>query len=599
MARIGIFMDALKGSIPLPFRERIALMIGGLPDIGFCLQDEDLASPGGLERMAKRLEKGDVERVVVIGGNPKFYESSFLKLGISAAMNPYLFSVANIRDQALLMETDAEGALEKAKEIMMKAVRMASLLKPIETDSLPLKPEVLVLGGGIVGISISLELARSGIRVVLVEKGERLGGRALELRTFYNRPVEVHKWIDEKISEVNKTSNITVLTQAELKALEGHLGRFQARVKMTDGGVTAFSPSVIVVATGYETRHEATGIYGHKRIVAFPEMERLLAVAGAEDFQPLQPLQWEGKPVQTVTYLLDEVNQDIKVDSINTIKQSLALQETFQCQVAVLCKDVKVSTDGMERLYRRAREKGVLFFKYEEAPKLSIVNGQIRIDVKDTAAIRKEEQWPVSILSDLVVVSEAFVSAPEAEHLSRILRLHLGNRGFLMEDNPQLLRVRSNRRGIFVAGGCRFPQEVSESLIEARAVAQEVVALLAKGAYPYDLAVAEVDPKKCAVCYTCPRLCPHSAITVEKYAERNIYAPPGATGGITWWAAKVDPVACYGCGICVAECPAKAITFRHLTDEQIYAQMNLTDGWGEAEKRRRDEKEETKIPNAK
>jgi len=571
MARIGIFIDALKGSISLPFRERIAAMIEGLPDIAFCLQEEDLTSPPGLERMGKRLERGDVERVVIIGGNPKSYESSFLKWGISGPMNPYLFSVAPVREQALLMQMDGDRALENARGIVMKAIRMASLLKPIEGDSVPLKPEALVLGGGIVGISVALELARSGIHVVLVETGDHLGGRALELRTFYNRPVEVQKWIEKKVVEVNGTPNMTVLTRAELKGLEGHVGRFQARVKGNDGTMTAFSPSAIVVATGYSSRREMKGIYGHKRIVPLQEVERLLAETSAA------PLQWEGRNVETVTYLLDEVNQDIKVDSINAIKQSLALQETFECQVAVLCKDVKVAADGMERLYRKAREKGVLFFKYEEAPKLSIDDGHIRIDVKDTAAIRKEEQWPVSILSDLVVVGEAFVPAPETEKLNGILRLHLGDRGFLMEDNPQLLRVRSNRRGIFVAGGCRFPQEVSESLIEARAVAMEVIALLTKGSYAYDLSVAEVAPEKCAVCYTCPRLCPHSAITVEKYAERNVYAPPGATGGITWGAARVDPAACYGCGICVAECPAKAITFRHLTDEQIYAQMNLAD----------------------
>jgi heterodisulfide reductase subunit A-like polyferredoxin len=202
-----------------------------------------------------------------------------------------------------------------------------------------------------------------------------------------------------------------------------------------------------------------------------------------------------------------------------------------------------------------------------------MVNGQIQVNVKDTAAIQKKEQWPVSIFSDLVVVSETFVPAPETQRLSEVLKLHLGSRGFLMEDNPQLLRVRSNRRGVFVAGACRFPQEVSESLIEARAVAEEVITLISKGTYTYDLAVAEVDPNKCAVCYTCPRLCPHSAITVEHYAEKNVYTTAGQE--TKWGAAKVDPAACYGCGVCVAECPAKAITLRHLTDEQIYAQMNL------------------------
>jgi len=567
MARIGIFIDALQGSISTSFRERIASYVEGLPQVVFCRVEENLTSSEGLSRMGKRLEEGGVDRVLIIGGSPRLYETSFQKWGHPLPFNPYLLAVANIREQVLWTTADEEKAFEKAKGIITKALRTASASQPIETQSLPLKPEVLVLGGGITGISIAQALAKSGVHVFLLEKGSQLGGRVLELQTFYNRPEKVRQWVEEKVSEVSRTSNITLLTQAELKYLEGHLGRFQAKIRSRDGREDALQVSALVVATGYETQRERKGIYSHKRVITLSEMEKLLSQAKAPSFQ------YEGKGVGMVTYLLDGVNEDIKVDSINAIKQSLQLQESFQCQVAILCKDVKVSTDGMERLYRRAREKGVLFFKYEEAPKLSIVNGQIQVDVKDTAPIQKKDQWPVSILSDLLITSEDFIPAPETENLSRILKIHLGSRGFLMEDNPQLLRVRSNRRGIFVTGGCRFPQEVSESLTEARAVAEEVMALLSKGDYTYDLAVAEVDPKKCAVCYTCPRLCPHSAITVEQYAEKNIYTIPGREN--KWGAAKVDPAACYGCGICVAECPAKAITLRHVTDEQIYAQMNL------------------------
>jgi heterodisulfide reductase subunit A len=571
MARIGIFIDALQGSISASFGKRITAVVQQLSDVVFCLEEENLTSSEGLERMAKRLEEGGVDRVVIIGGSPKIYETSFHKWGHPLFLNPYLLAVANVREQALWAMVDEDAAFEKAKSIIAKTIRFASNSKPIETQSIHLKPELLVIGGGIVGISIALALVRSGIHVVLLEKGKDLGGKALELRKFYDRPEEVQQWIDEKVTEVKKNPSITLLTQAELKRLDGHLGRFQAKIRGRDGTESVLSSSAIVVATGYNTHPETKGIYGHKRVIGLSEMEKLLS----ETIAP--SLLLDGKKVEMVTFLLDGVNEDIKVDSINAIKQALSLQEAFNGQAAILCKDVKVAAAGMERLYRKAREKGVLFFKYEEPPRLSIVNGQIQVDVKDTAAIQKREQWPVSILSDLVVVSEAFVPTPEAESLAGILKIHLGTRGFLMEDNPQLLRVRSNRRGIFVAGACRFPQEVSESLIEARAVAQEVIALLSREAYTYDLAVAEVDPKKCAVCYTCPRLCPHSAITVEKYAERNVYITSGTAVQTQWGAAKVDPVACYGCGICVAECPAKAITLHHETTEQIYAQMGLTE----------------------
>ena len=569
MVRIGILIDAVQGSIPASFREKISDYVKKLPEIAFCLEEENLASPDALNRIGKRLETGGFEGVVIIGGSPKLYETSFQKIKLPLPFNPYLFAVANIREQALWTMPDEGTALESARTLISKTIRALLSAKPIETRSLPLKPEVLILGGGITGISIAQELSHSGIHVFLVEKGKCLGGKAEELRWFYNRREEAESWLEEKVIQVSGTSNISILTQSVLKRLDGHLGRFQAKLVDSDGKETILSPSAMVVATGFTSFKETKGIYSHRKVITLSQMEKLPWKTN-KGF-----IEWDGKKVETVVYLLDQVNEDIKIDSINAIKQSLVLQENFGCQVAILCKDVKVAADGMERLYRKAREKGVLFFKYEDPPKLSIVNGQIQVDVKDTAPIQKKDPWPISILCDLMIVSEAFVPTPETKSLSGLLKIHPGNRGFLMEDNPQLLRSRSNRRGIFVAGACRFPQEISESLIEARAVAQEVKTFLSKGTYTYDLAVAEVDPKKCAVCYTCPRLCPHSAISVEKYGERNIYMTSGTGGDTKWGAAKVDPASCYGCGICVAECPAKAITLHHLTDGQIYAQMNL------------------------
>jgi heterodisulfide reductase subunit A len=381
--------------------------------------------------------------------------------------------------------------------------------------------------------------------------------------------VEVKGWLEQKISELRQNPRISLLAPAQLKYLRGHLGRFQATVLTGKGEEMTLTPSVIVVATGYGVERKRGGIYDHKRVITLSEMEKLLS-----ETHPPFPL-FEGKRVETVTFLLDETNEDIKFDAINAIKQSLILQGSLKCQVTILCKEVKVSSEGMERLYRKARGLGVLFVKYEEPPRLSLVNGQIQVEVKDTSILHKEDQWTISILSDLVVLSEAILPHQELTELSALLKLHLGKRGFLMEDNPQLLRVRSNRRGIFVAGGCRFPQEISETLFEADALAQEVLVLLSKGAYTYDLSVAEVDPKKCALCYTCPRVCPHSAITVEKYAERNVYLTFGIPQNTQWGAAKVDPASCFGCGICVGECPARAITLRHYPDELIYIQMGV------------------------
>ncbi len=569
MARIGIFIDSMKGEIPYSFREKISSFIQEIPDISFLSEEEDISSLETIQRMSKYLEKGEVEKIVIIGGSPKIYETSFHKFGYPLPLNPYLITVANVREQVLWTTDDEEEAIERAKKVILKSIHIASSSKPIATQSIPLKREVLIIGGGISGISVALALAESGIHVDLIEKSKKIGGKAQELRFFYNCAEDAQKWVEEKITEAYKNPNITIMTQSEIVQLKGHIGRFQAKIRKFGEPEFIISPSAIVVAIGFEEDHERHGIFAHKRIINLSAMERLIS----ENKYP--PLQWGGNQVQIVTFILDRVNEDSKIDSINAIKQAYLLQERLQCQVVILCKDVKVSSDGMERLYQKARQQGVLFFKYEEDPKLSIVNGQIQIDLKDTAAIRKEEQWPVSIVSDLIVLGETFIPNKDTEVLSKILHINIGERGFFMEDNPQLMRIRSNRRGIFVLGACRFPQEISETLIEAGAVAQEVVKLLSKGQYTYDLSVAEVDLKKCALCYNCPRLCPHSAITIERYAEENVYITSIEGGPSKWGAARVDSASCFGCGICVGECPAKAITLHHVPDELIYPQMGL------------------------
>jgi heterodisulfide reductase subunit A len=428
--------------------------------------------------------------------------------------------------------------------------------KPIAPSPVVLKSEVLIIGGGIVGMTIAEELAREGLLVVIVEKGEELGGGVRGLRFFYDRPDDVRKWMGEAISTLEGDGNISVLKGAKLKRLDGQLGRFQALIRTSDGGERTLSPSAVVVATGGITR-PVESISGQNRCIGSSEMEKLLAES--RDL----PLTWKGRPVKTVTFILDLTNDDIKIDTVNAIKQALILREKG-CQIAVVARDLKVSVSGMELLYGRAREKGVLFFKYDDPPVLTDKGDAIAVEVQDMTTLRKEERETVSLPSDLVVIGETFAADPETQELCRVMRLRTGPGGRPMEDNPQLLRVMSNRRGIFLAGACRFPQVITESLSEAHAVVQEVKALLHGGSYTPENPLAEVDPHKCAVCYTCVRLCPHVAIGVERYGDRTVYTAPAAEDKESLWqAARIEPSACFGCGICVAECPARAITLYH------------------------------------
>jgi len=517
--RVAVLVDHCEGTPSHLLDEEMMRYISDLPGVVSCDQGENLSSPGRLEMVASRLKEGKADRAVIVGGSPRAYERSFRCLGATTGLNPYMFLVANIREQVAWIIHDTERAREKTKAIVAKTVGQAQFISPIEREKVEVPKSAVVIGGGIVGIRAAQMLADANIRVTLLTRAREIGGKAIQLTHFYDRPDDVSAWFLKQVEGVKK-----VVPNTE-------------------------------------------GIFGHRCFISPPQMETMLRSAG-------KSLKDEkGKRVRTVTFLLDLVNETIKIDSANAVKNAMLLKKDHDCLVYVVCRDVKVSLDGMEKLYREAREMGVMFIKYDETPRFSLVNGQVNVEVKEVSTTMRGDEYSLSILSDLVVVSEKFGPPKDSEKLAVILGIPLAREGYLMEDNPQFTQMRANRRGIFVAGGCRYPQPLDEALVEAEAAASGATQLLSRGVYEFDLAVAEIDPVKCAVCLTCPRVCPHSAIVVEQYAEKNIYVTGGYGKDFKWRAARVLPPQCYGCGICVSSCPTKAITLKHQTDAEISLQM--------------------------
>lgn len=419
-----------------------------------------------------------------------------------------------------------------------------------------LKQDVLILGGGFSGLSLAEVLVRESVHVTLVEQGISLGGGASK-RQFCGDKAGKANQLDGIISRLKKFENITILTHAELVDLQGHFGSFRAKIRKNDGQTVELTPAIIVAATGYLTLRQPQDIPETAAgILYLPDMEKLIDAASGEK------LFLNGKHLSFITFFLDAVNYDIKLDSVSVLEQAIVLCNRFSCHVSVLCRDLKVSFDGGERLYREAREAGVLFFKYDALPDFRLENGKLSVSLPDATFPDNEDLQEMTMASDVIVLPETCLPGSKTDELAKVLRIPLGKGGYLMDDNPQFLRIRSARRGIYVTGACRFPQDLKETQREAEAAAQEIISILLPGTYECGPVFAEVDAKKCALCYTCPRLCPHSAITIEKYANQNIYRILNSGDDGMQNAARVEPAACYGCGLCVAECPAQAISLQ-------------------------------------
>jgi heterodisulfide reductase subunit A len=235
------------------------------------------------------------------------------------------------------------------------------------------------------------------------------------------------------------------------------------------------------------------------------------------------------------------------------VKNALLLKEAHpDARIMVLYRDIR--TYGFrEAAYREAREKGVLFVRYEpERPPQLSLEGYLRLRVREPALGRDLEVDP-----DLVVLAAPMVPRADREELSEMLRVPLNADGFFLEAHMKLRPVDFASEGLFLCGTAHGPKFLSETIAQANAVASRAASVLSKKQIPVGGQIAWVDPDKCISCMTCVHLCPYGAPRVD---EQN--------------KAEIQSVVCMGCGSCAAECPAHAITLRHYLDAQIFAAVD-------------------------
>jgi heterodisulfide reductase subunit A len=164
-------------------------------------------------------------------------------------LNPYLFEMANIRDQCSWVHMAKRGpATEKAKDLVRIAVAKSRLLEPLQKGRVPVKKAALVIGGGLAGMTAAMELAAQDVSVSLVERNDELGGNLRHIR--YLADGSNPQWEMLKlIAKVNANPNIRVFTESRIKSVDGSIGDFRTTVS-TPYGMEMVEHGVAIVATG-------------------------------------------------------------------------------------------------------------------------------------------------------------------------------------------------------------------------------------------------------------------------------------------------------------------------------------------------------------
>lgn len=143
-------------------------------------------SEPGQQQIKQDIIDNDLDRVVIASCSPRLHEATFRKMIDSVGLNPYMFDMANLREQCSWVHMgDPASATRKAETLVNMSLSRVRQLEPLFEETLPLTAKTLVIGGGIAGIQAALDLADCGYDVTLVEKNPSVGGVMAQLdKTF-------------------------------------------------------------------------------------------------------------------------------------------------------------------------------------------------------------------------------------------------------------------------------------------------------------------------------------------------------------------------------------------------------------------------------
>jgi heterodisulfide reductase subunit A-like polyferredoxin len=559
--RIGVFVchcgSNIGGYLDVPGTADYAAALPGVvhaeTNLYTCSQDS-------IKHIIEQIQEHNLNRVIVASCTPTTHRPLFEDCLRMASLNPYLFEMANIRNQCSWVHShDPEAATEKAKSLVRMAVGRAGLLAAQHTVQVPVQQRGMVVGGGPAGMTAALTLAEQGFPVDLVERESALGGNLRHVLIGRNGD-DPQSFLRDLVAQVEANEHITVHLETELTGMTGFRGNFRAAMRR-NGETFELTPGAIIVATGgQEYRGPEYGYGDHPAILTQLEFEQRLA-DGGDLPESVVMIQCVGPAENFCSRICCTV----------ALKNALALKTRKpEAQVVILYRDIRVY--GLkEDLYTQAREAGVLFLNYDDAHRPAVeTNDKVCVMAWD-ASLRR---W-VALTPDVLVLSMPLVASEGAHELGQMLKVPLDADGFFLEAHIKLRPVDFASDGLFVAGSAHYPKLIDESLVQARAAASRAAIVLSKSYIQAGGRVAVVEQEKCVGCLTCVRICPYNVPRIDPAAL--------GAGGILG-AATIEAAVCQGCGICASECPAKAIQVMHYTDEQVVAKVDALFAVAEAER---------------
>jgi heterodisulfide reductase subunit A-like polyferredoxin len=547
--RVGVFVcrcgTNIARVVDVP---TLAHHAASLPQVVHAEENLYTCSTDTRTRIIDKIHEHGINRVVVCSCTPRTHEPLFRQTVREAGLNPYLFEMANIRDQcSWVHEPWPERATDKARSLLRMAVARAAELEPITDRSTEIVQTALVVGGGVAGMTAARNLSRQGFGVVLVERDEKLGGQARHLRVTTDG-TKIAPGLDQLMSSVQDGPHIEVLLGWQPVVCDGHVGQYRTTVRTADGKTRVIDHGVTVLAAGGEEyRGDDFGLGRHPRVCTQRELEADLAERPDLIGGCVVMIQCVGSRTEEHPYCS-------RVCCQTAVKNALALKESDPDRaVYVLHRGIR--TYGTSELaYRKAREAGVIFVRFDDddPPRVDLDADRPQVEIRDPAVAHV-----FRLQADRLVLSTGIVAHPGIGELARVFKLPTDEDGFLLEAHVKLRPVDLVNDGMFLCGMAHAPKTIGESIAQAMAASSRAASVLSQKRLSLPGVTAHIDPELCAACLTCMRVCPYDVPRMDADAA----------------VMTVEPASCRGCAACAAACPMQAIEVGHSRPQQLIASI--------------------------
>ena len=517
-------------------------------------------------------------------------------------------SRANLREGVLWVVAAGKEHDEVRQEMAADYVRMGcaevkKMTQPSGNVKESSNKRILVVGGGMSGMTAALEIAETGYEVVLVEKTGALGGMAANLykRQPFKAPYAEAQdtGVAEMVARIAATPLIKVHLNSTISETSGSPGRFVIQVAQESGSVTEEAVGAIVQATGFTTYDmaklpELGG--GQPNVVDQAGLEALAKHANGGIIKRA-----DGKEVKSVVFVQcagqrDETGTHLSYCSGHCCGTSIKQATYFKDQnpdidTVVMYQDLRVPGMG-EDFYRSAQQKGIIFTK----GKASKVTGGDSCNVTFKDLILDEEN---TIPADLVVLATGQVpnagvdleawnpvvtAAEGGNEEAKVQRDAMRSTSVLKlnyrqgPDVPQFkygfadshficFPYETRRTGIYAAGPVRRPMDIAQATDDATGAALKAIqavenAAVGRAAHPRsgDLSFPTARLEGCTQCKRCTVECPFGAIDED---ERRF--------------PKFNEERCRRCGTCMGACPVRVISFENYSVDTVGSQVKAVE----------------------